>query len=307
MKHLKTINEYQVTDISIKGDGKDIFYHGGNNLEGKDINLPIFLTPVKKIAEWYGYQRGGWINEFYLDFNKPLDSVDDWNIVLGNIGIDWDDFNGDMVWQLNRKDSDRENWSRSWNELGGDILDIIYYKPFRESMIKFGYDVIIWEDSGNQDTTGLVYIPLYKDKIHFVKSHELELSEGFKDNHLKKITMFNEYQRTIGFRYSEPKETYNIDILIKGDDITEDKINLGLSKVSELFYDQGSIKINPFDEKTIVNLPSGSVEVDAVVLFNINVYNDKEIPSIIDELREKLLSYFDIEVLDFKSRRKFEV
>jgi hypothetical protein len=121
--------------------------------------------------------------------------------------------------------------------------------------------------------------------------------------HLQKI---NEYQRTIGFRYSEPKETYNISILIKGDDITGDKIDLGLSRVSELFYNKESIEVNPFDEKTIVNLPSGSVEVDAIVNFNINVYNYKEIHSIINELGEKLLSYFDIEVLDFKSKRKFD-
>jgi hypothetical protein len=40
-------------------------------------------------------------------------------------------------------------------------------------MNKFGYDVIIWEDAGSQDTTGLVYLPLYKDKIHFVNSTPL--------------------------------------------------------------------------------------------------------------------------------------
>jgi len=153
--------------------GGKTLYHGGHNLEGKDISLPMFLTPIKRIAEWYGYQRGGWLNEFYLDIDKPLDSMDDWKLVLEDIGIDWDEFNGDMVWQLNKKDSNRENWSRKWVELGGDILDIIYYKPFRESMKKFGYDVIIWEDAGNQDTTGLVYLPLHKDKIHFVNSTPL--------------------------------------------------------------------------------------------------------------------------------------
>jgi len=124
---------------------------------------------------------------------------------------------------------------------------------------------------------------------------------------MKHLQTINEYKRTIGFRYSEPKETYNIDILVKGDDITVNKIDLGLSRVSELFYDKESIKVNPFDEKKIVDLPSGSVEVDAIVIFNINVYNDKEIHSIINELGEKLLSYFDIEVLDFKSKRKFEI
>jgi hypothetical protein len=163
------ITEQQLEKIM----GDKILYHGGHSLEGKDIMFPMFLTPKRSIAEWYGYQRGGWLNEFYLDIDKPLDSIDDWKIVLENIGIDWDDFNGDMVWELNRKDSNRENWSRKWVELGGDILDIIYYKPFRESMKKFGYDVIIWEDAGNQDTTGLVYLPLYKDKLHYIKSYKI--------------------------------------------------------------------------------------------------------------------------------------
>ena len=158
--------------IKEENEGQTILYHGGHNLEGKNIKFPMFLTPVKRIAEWYGYERGDWINEFYLDIDKPLDSVDDWKLVLEDIGIDWDDFDGDMVWQLNKKDSNRGNWNRTWGELGGDILDIIYYKPFRESMKKFGYDVIIWEDAGNQDTTGLVYIPLYKNKLHYIKSYK---------------------------------------------------------------------------------------------------------------------------------------
>jgi len=158
--------------IKEENEGQTILYHGGHNLEGKNIKFPMFLTPIKRIAEWYGYERGDWINEFYLDIDKPLDSVDDWKLVLEDIGIDWDEFDGDMVWQLNKKDSDRGNWNRTWGELGGDILDIIYYKPFRESMNKFGYDVIIWEDAENQDTTGLVYIPLYKNKLHYIKSYK---------------------------------------------------------------------------------------------------------------------------------------
>jgi len=90
-----------------------------------------------------------------------LRGVEDWRLVLEDIGVDYDELlenPEDVVWELNRKD------------YGGGMMDIIYYKPFRESLMKFGYDVIIWEDSGNQDTTGLVYIPLYKDKVHFVGS-----------------------------------------------------------------------------------------------------------------------------------------
>ena len=80
--------------------------------------------------------------------------------------------------------------------------------------------------------------------------------------HLKSI---NEYQRTVGFRYSQPKESYNIDLLCKGVDITVDKINLGLSKVHELTYNPESIEVTHLDENTLVELPDGPAEVDAVV------------------------------------------
>ena len=35
---------------------------------------------------------------------------------------------------------------------------------------------------------------------------------------MKHLQTINEYQRTVGFRYSEPKESYNIDILLNNAD-----------------------------------------------------------------------------------------
>jgi hypothetical protein len=94
---------------------------------------------------------------------------------------------------------------------------------------------------------------------------------------MKYLKSINEYGRTVGFRYSAPKESYNIDILLKGDDITKDKINLGLSKVRELVYNQDSIEVNILEEGTIAELQDGPVEIDAIAHFNITVYNEKEI------------------------------
>jgi len=122
--------------------------------------------------------------------------------------------------------------------------------------------------------------------------------------HLKSI---NEYQRTVGFRYSAPKESYNIDILCKGNDITKDKINLGLSKVSELVYNPESIEVNVLDEGTIAQLADGDVEIDAVVHFSITVYNEKEIFAIVDELGHKLSAAFNIDILDYKSKENLAV
>ena len=122
--------------------------------------------------------------------------------------------------------------------------------------------------------------------------------------HLKSI---NEYQRTVGFRYSAPKESYNIDILCKGNDITKDKINLGLSKVSELVYNPESIEVTILDEESIVELSDGDVEIDAVVHFSITVYNEKEIFAIVDELGHKLSAAFNIDILDYKSKENLAV
>jgi len=119
---------------------------------------------------------------------------------------------------------------------------------------------------------------------------------------MKHLQTINEYQRTVGFRYSAPKESYNIDILLKGDDITKDKINLGLSKVRELVYNQDSIEVNILEEGTIAELEDGPIEIDAVAHFNITVYNEKEILTIIEELGKKLSSSFNIELIDFKSK-----
>ena len=122
---------------------------------------------------------------------------------------------------------------------------------------------------------------------------------------MKYLQSINEYQRTVGFRYSEPKESYNIDILLRGEDITEDKIILGLSKVSELFYDKESVEVNILDEGTVAELEDGAVEIDAVAHFNITVYNEREILTIVEELGRKLTS-FNIEILDFKSKENFK-
>jgi len=118
---------------------------------------------------------------------------------------------------------------------------------------------------------------------------------------MKHLKTINEYQRTVGFRYSEPRESYNIDILCKGEDITVEKINLGLSKVHELTYNPDSIVVNLLDESTVVELESGEVEIDAIVHFNITVYTEKEIFAIVEEL-DKRLSAFGIQLVDYKSK-----
>ena len=58
----------------------------------------------------------------------------------------------------------------------------------------------------------------------------------------------------------------------------------------------------PLDEGTVAELEDGPIEIDAVAHFNITVYNEKEILTIIEELGKKLSSSFNIELIDFKSK-----
>ena len=123
---------------------------------------------------------------------------------------------------------------------------------------------------------------------------------------MKHLKLINEYQRTLGFRYSSPKESYNINILCQGEDISEDKIILGLSKVNDLIYDKDSIEVTVLDEGTFFDLPEdrGEVEIDAIANFTITVYNEREIVTIVEELGKKILSAYNIEILDFNSKEK---
>lgn len=123
---------------------------------------------------------------------------------------------------------------------------------------------------------------------------------------MKHIKTINEYHRTVGFRYSEPKESYNVSLLCKGQEIDEEKINLGLSKVSTLKYNPESIEVNVLEPGTIANLGDVQIEIDAIVSFDVTIYNQNEVNGIVSELGQKL-SQFDIEILDFKSKEKFEL
>ena len=84
------------------------------------------------------------------------------------------------------------------------------------------------------------------------------------------------------------------------------KIILGLSKVNDLIYDKDSIEVTVLDEGTFFDLPEdrGEVEIDAIANFTITVYNEREIVTIVEELGKKILSAYNIEILDFNSKEK---
>jgi len=120
--------------------------------------------------------------------------------------------------------------------------------------------------------------------------------------HLKSI---NEYHRTVGFRYSEPKESYIVSILCRGNDIISYNINNCLAKVTDLKFKPDETKIQKFEEPMMVELKDGMFQVNAVVDITITVYNDKEINAIVEELDRKL-DFYNIQVVDFKYKENLE-
>jgi hypothetical protein len=103
--------------------------------------------------------------------------------------------------------------------------------------------------------------------------------------HLKSI---NEYNRTVGFRYSKPTESYTVDLLcLGGDNVTKDNINLGLSEVSNLVFDPEMTLVDNMDQRE-VEMDGNLVIIDSVVNFNVTTYNSKEIYGIVKELNKNL-------------------
>ena len=136
---------------------------------------------------------------------------------------------------------------------------------------------------------------------------------------MKHIKTINEYQRTVGFRYSEPREKFSVKLYLDKEiskEIIEDVLkevdvvfkNLTIEKIgdSEAITDnfsnidfEESPEESP-EEKDNLVIPT------TVVSFDMFVYNEKEIDRIIEDI-SKLL-YIDNEVAivgtDIKFKRK---
>ncbi len=120
-------------------------------------------------------------------------------------------------------------------------------------------------------------------------------------------SIHEEFDRVVGFRYSEPKEAYKITVLCMGEEITTDKVEKALGKVSNLKFKPETINVTNNEEETLIETPNGVVSIDAFVNFDIVVYTDREIRGIIEELGDILSSAFDIEILNFKVKKDFGI
>jgi len=104
---------------------------------------------------------------------------------------------------------------------------------------------------------------------------------------MKHIKTINEYQRTVGFRYSEPKEGFNIKVYLDGE-LTEEEVELTLGEIDVAF---GDIY---FDDVPDDYIPEEECDTLTSLSFDINVYNEKEIERIMEDFSKTI--YFDYNV-----------
>ena len=116
---------------------------------------------------------------------------------------------------------------------------------------------------------------------------------------MKYIKSINEF-RTIGFRYSEPTLGFLISCYYSGV-VTEEDISDVLEKLNIKF---DSIDIT--DEFGTLKTEHGLIEVNGIISFNIFIYNEKEIESILDEFNRLMYSVFETRTINYQIKEHRE-
>lgn len=115
---------------------------------------------------------------------------------------------------------------------------------------------------------------------------------------MKYLKSINEiYHRTLGFRYSEPEEKFDIDCFFIGDLDKET-----LQKV--LRYNRiktGELEIS--NKKEVVRIGDSSIEIWGKVKFQIYTYDDRELDHILQSIVTLLYSDFKIELVNINYKK----
>ncbi len=98
---------------------------------------------------------------------------------------------------------------------------------------------------------------------------------------MKHIKTINEYQRTVGFRYSEPKEKFNIKVYLDGE-LSKEEVELALSEADVVFSDI------QFEEVPDDYHSDEDLDVVSVASFDLNVYSEKELERIIEDFSKSV-------------------
>lgn len=110
---------------------------------------------------------------------------------------------------------------------------------------------------------------------------------------MKWIKPIQEFNRTIGFRYSKPEIKFRAVLYSQGE-LTKESLKKLLGYL-DVPYENIEIE----KEQGQVQTEEGEEEYNLVIQFDFSVYNESEIEKIVDEIRNGLIREFDVMVLNF--------
>lgn len=110
---------------------------------------------------------------------------------------------------------------------------------------------------------------------------------------MKYIKPINEFNRTIGFRYSKPKNKFRSILYCFGELTQEDLSNL----LEHLDVPYENISI--INDEGVISFEEGDMEYNLQVSFDFLVYSEMEIEKIIEDVRFGLSREFDVETINF--------
>jgi hypothetical protein len=117
---------------------------------------------------------------------------------------------------------------------------------------------------------------------------------------MKYIKSINEYSRTVGFRYSKPRESFHAILFFVGK-LDENSFQSVLNNI-DVTYESLSVRY----EEDIIEVRVGDeikeVVIDGVIEFDLFVYNEKELFSIFENIIKICDVEFNVQISDFNTK-----
>jgi hypothetical protein len=117
---------------------------------------------------------------------------------------------------------------------------------------------------------------------------------------MKHIKKLNEYQRTVGFRYSQPNEKFNIKVYLDSE-LKKEEIETSLNEIDVIF---GNIKFEDVPEDYVTQ--EENEVVVSVVTFELSIFNEKELEKILEDFSKIINLDYGVRVLEFFIKPKRE-
>jgi len=117
---------------------------------------------------------------------------------------------------------------------------------------------------------------------------------------MKYIKSINEYSRTVGFRYSKPRESFHAVLFFVGK-LDENSFQSVLDSI-DVTYESLSVR----QEEDIIEVRVGDeikeVVIDGKVEVDLFIYNEKELFTIFEDILRICDTEFDVQISDFNTK-----